>query len=336
MDELGSVGHSPAATIKWMGLAKAKGMYAEQYETAQRYLDQATHATRLGITGVYSAPWPINRFEQSFALYAVLAGNLFNHPALTDVLRLQIDDLAHAMSPMGLGMSDYFLTDGDDTAATLTVLEAAGRNPPLSVVEWYDQGDHFSAYPHEFQSSVTVTARFVHALNAKRVDTRTWQRSLVRQQGSDGRWTGDKWNTSWLYATLSVLYALRDSGEHLALRRVYCALLDHQHQDGGWGAGARSNMTETSYGILALQALIAEGYTEEITRAALQRAHEWLMNQYLVTPNATDKCWISKDLYRPHRIDQAFILSALLSPFELRTHTANVQTSRETQSTGAA
>jgi hypothetical protein len=50
-------------------------------------------------------------------LHILFVAGLLNHPRLADAVQLQIGKLVQAMRPEGLGMSDFSVTDGDDTAA---------------------------------------------------------------------------------------------------------------------------------------------------------------------------------------------------------------------------
>ncbi len=333
LDNIFSVGHSPTATVAWIGIAKGHPILQNSVEGGvNRYLKSAARATGLDIPGVVPTAWPIDRFEQSFSLYWLLIADLFNQPALQDVIQMQVEDLQRAVLPTGLGFSDYFLPDGDDSAAGVAVLQAAGHNPDRNILRRFEHDQHHSTYPHELQYSLTVTARCVHALGIQHEDTTRWRKFLVACQQPDGRWIGDKWNISWLYTTCHVLLALRGSGQSAALRAAYCALLEYQHIDGGWGIGMASNMTETAYGILALYTLAHEGFRDDIASRALHRAHHWLLEQYSMTKNAADKCWLNKELYRPHRVDQVFILAALLSVINLQDSTMNSDALRHRES----
>src|SRR5206468_11903416 len=113
---------SPAATAAWLHAAAGHADLADACATARRYLTQAAAATGMDIPGVVPTVWPIARFEQATSLYTLLIAGLLDHPRLRDVLKPQIDDLAAAMRPNGLGFSDYFAPNGQTTAAALAVL----------------------------------------------------------------------------------------------------------------------------------------------------------------------------------------------------------------------
>jgi hypothetical protein len=317
VDELGSIGHNPTATIYWLRAAEQAPELQSDVNAAKAYLRKAAAATHVDIPGLYPIVWPLNRFEQSFSLYALIIADLLHNPSLQDVVAPQIVDIEKGISATGMGVSDYFIPDGDDTAAAVAVLQEAGRGPSHHILKKFERHDHFTSFPHELQFSFTVTARSVHAYRLQGADTRRWQRFLAQWQQADGRWTTDKWNISWLYTTGQVLLALCGSNEREAMQRAYWALLKYQHDDGGWGTGFTSNMIETAYGILGLYTLMKEGYSSAAAHIAIRNGHRWLLSQYLITPDTSEMCWLSKDLYRPYRVDQTYILSALLCVYQL-------------------
>ncbi|PLS80905.1 MAG: hypothetical protein CYG59_06905, partial [Chloroflexi bacterium] len=124
-------------------------------------------------------------------------------------------------------------------------------------------------------------------------------------------WPSDKWHSSWLYTTGHVMLALQASRHRDALLAAVDALLTHQHLDGGWGS-AGTTAEETAYAVLALQ-YVQQQLTLPQVGAALNRAKEWLLEQYRPFASTGLKRWIGKETYRPLRIARAFELSALLA-----------------------
>src|SRR6185295_19623339 len=96
------------------------------------------------------------------------------------------------------------------------------------------------------------------ALSICGVDTASTVAFLVNRQQRDGCWSGDKWNSSWLYATSHVILALLTAGHYAPLYGAIRGLRGHQHPDGGWGR-AHSTPIETAYVILALHQLQLHG-----------------------------------------------------------------------------
>lgn len=313
IDGSGGVGHSPTATAAWLHAAAGRKDLADVSEAAQRYLAQVAAATSKGIPGVVPTIWPIARFENLFGLYSIFIAGLLEHPALQDVVQPQIHDLARALRPTGFSSSDFFITDGDDTAAGIAVLRAAGHQVDIAILKRFENDDHFSTFPGELQPSLSTTARAVHALALSGEEVARQQTFLIERQCLDGRWSSDKWHSSWLYTTLHVVLALTNCGHITALKSVVDAMLAHQHADGGWGMRSKSTGTETAYGVFTLRTLRNYGLVDNRVLDALQKAHKWLLRNYRPFNVSEDKCWISKELYRPYRVDRAFELSAMLA-----------------------
>jgi len=313
IDGSGGVGHSPAATAVWLHAASKRIDLANASKAAQYYLAQAAAATGENILGVVPTVWPITRFENLFGLYSLLIAGLLKHPMLQNVLQPQLDNLICALRPTGFSWSDFFIPDGDDTAAGVAVLSATGHQVYLAILRQFENGDYFSTYPDELQFSLSTTARAVHALALSGEEVERPQKFLVERQSPDGRWLTDKWHSSWLYATLHVVLALTNSEQKRALKLATDAMLAYQHTDGGWGMGSKSTETETAYGVLTLRALRAHGFGDQRIQAASQKAYQWLLRNYRPFNMSENRHWISKELYRPHRVDRAFELSAMLA-----------------------
>lgn len=313
IDEAGGVGHSPAATAAWLKAAAGRTDLADVREAAQRYLAQAAAATGKGIPGVVPTVWPITRFEQSFVLYVLLIAGLLEHPQLQDIVRTQVNNLADALQPGGFGMSDFFIPDGDDTAAGIAVLSATGHQVNLAVLRRFENDDYFSTYLGELQPSLSTTARAVYALALCGEDVARLQRFLIEHQYPDGRWLADKWHSSWLYTTLHMVLAIAHSGDMCAMKSAVDAILAYQHPDGGWGMGSKSTTTETVYGVLALRTIRNYGLVDHSMLDALRKAHQWLLGNYRPFNVSEDNYWIGKELFLPSRIERAFELSAMLA-----------------------
>lgn len=312
LDPTGSVGHSPAATAAWLRAAINDLRLAESRQSAEQYLHRAAAATSTAIPGVFPSVWPITRYEQAFAWYALLVTGLLNHPVLADVIQPQIAELSRALQPSGLGFTDFFIADGDDTAAAVAVLQSAGYQPDLGLLHQFADQEHFRTYPYELQASITTTARAIHALALAGEDVTRWYPFLLSSQQADGRWTGDKWNSSWTYTSWHVLLALQNSGYHVAMQAGGDAFVRYQHDDGGWGIGEEATAVETAYGVLALSTLISHGARSEAFITALRRGYLWLLRDYQPATLPCEPRWINKELFCPLRIDRVFTLSAML------------------------
>lgn len=313
LDLAGSIGHSPAATAAWLRAAASHAELAGDRARARDYLHQAAAATGMAIPGVVPTVWPIARFEQLFGLYALLIAGLLNHPLLRDVVQPQIAEMAHSLTPAGFSFSDFFMPDGDDTAAAAALLCTVRHPVDLAVLRQFAIGDHFCTWRHELQPSVSATARAVHALGLTGESTRQAQAFLLQHQTHDWRWTVDKWNSSWLYTTCHVIIALAPLRNcNAEVQAAVEAILRHQHADGGWGGGAVSNSIETAYAVLTLQFLLKQGLLSDQGCAALGRATAILTNDQHPGAERVQR-WIGKEMYTPYRVDRVFELTAALA-----------------------
>ncbi|HEY1011683.1 MAG TPA: hypothetical protein VGE07_03200 [Herpetosiphonaceae bacterium] len=309
LDASGGIGHSPAATAAWRQRAGFAPETADQRAAAERYLQQAMASVGHPMPGIMPTVWPINRFEQSFGLYVLLITGLLDHPGLRAAELLA--DLQSAMTPAGLGMSDTFMADGDDTAAACAVLWHSGRPVGPAALLGFKHDRHFSTYPWELQRSLSVTARATHALSISGRDTSDSQAFLVEQQQPDGRWPADKWNNSWLYNQLHAICALAPD-HHAALSNAAHALLIYQRADGGWGCGRAATAEETAYATIALVKLLGHGIVPDAIRQALQRAYRWQLDGYTPFKDPQRSTWLGKEMYIPRRVSRIFIAASLL------------------------
>jgi hypothetical protein len=313
LDPTGGVGHSPAATAAWLRAANRNPALADQIMQAEDYLANAASATSEHTPGVMPTAWPITRFEQSFSLYALVVGDVLGLPELQDVLQPQVADLSAALKPTGLGFTDHFFPDGDDTAAAVAVLLKAKAPVDLEVLRHFETEKFCVAYPGEDQPSISVTARAMHALNIAGEDSSRWWQTCLDHQQLDGSWLGDKWNTSWLYTTCHTMIALKHSPHQDQIRQAIGALRVNQFPDGGWGMINRSTTVETAYAVLALHNLRGQSLLDEDDLKMLSRGYAWLRSHYRPFRMKEYKCWLNKEIYCPQRIDRAYELSAMLA-----------------------
>jgi halimadienyl-diphosphate synthase len=316
MDGAGSIGHSPSATAAWVKAAAGRPELAPFVERGRKYLRESSLATGTAIPGLMPVGGPHNYFEQSFVLYALLMGGVLEDPRLESHVRPVLGELTRALGPQGIGMSDHFLQDGDDTSAVVAIMHALGLPVDPAVLYRFQRDDHFIAYPGEMHSSPTLTARCIHALRllGKTDELAPFQHYLLNRQEPTGRWSFDKWSRSWLYTTFHSVVGLVGSPHMAAVLRALDSVLSAQLPDGGWSSDGRANMTETAYAVLMLGFLERHGVLHHGIAPALDRASRWMLQHYtpFAPPESKVKCWISKELYRMERVDTAFELCALL------------------------
>lgn len=306
------VGQSPAATAWWLYLDKGRNATCAVRQKAENYLIAASGSLGTGIRGLAPSAWPMNRFEQSFVLQMVVTSGLLHNQYWANAVGLQLEDLQRALATGGLGFSDYFAHDGDDTAAGVAVLAAANMAVDCSVLDPFSRSDHFVAYQFETHGSHAVTARAVQALALAGCDATPWRRCIERSQQPDGWWTSEKWNRSRLYGTSLAVAAL--DADSPAVKAALQAFLDYQHEDGGWGCFNESTPVETAFAVLALCSIAQRTDVELECIEAIANARNYLRRTYNTRRIGRDLLWICKDLYSAKRVDQGAVLCALLAP----------------------
>jgi len=306
----GGVGNNPAATAWWLHLDRGSP-HSSQRAKAIDAIIYASRAAETGIRGVVPDAWPMDRFEQSFVLHVITMAGLLAHPRLANVVAPQLEDMRTALTREGLGFNDSFAPDGDDTAAAVAAIAAAGLSVDSGVLDPFKRADRFVAYPFETHGSYTVTARAAHAMRFIGQSAVEWQPFILKAQQPDGWWTSDKWNRSRLYGTCVALSGLSvDAGDTRSAAAE--AFLRYQHSDGGWGCFGASTLVETAFGVLALHGIAGDGDYKAECREAIGAAHAYLRRMYQVQRVGTERMWICKDLYSATRIDHTAILCALL------------------------
>lgn len=316
-DASGGIGHSPAATCALLALSP-------QSADAWAYLARAGAA----FDGALPTGYPLDRFEQSFALYALLINGLLREPPLAVVVAPQVASLARALTPQGLGCSDAFVTDVDDTAAALAVLAAwqgeGARALPREALRRFLRDDRFLTWEGESLCAPSANARAVHALRLLGEDQPAVRGFLRGLQRADGLWAGDKWHCSPLYVSLHVALALRpeDEADGAALAALAAGLLQAQRADGSFfsvdPAGvdvAAALPLETAFALtllchLARLPLLPGLPPRRRLLTAAQAALGALRPFCAEAPLAP--LWLAKQVYAMPRVDGAFVLGALL------------------------
>lgn len=313
LDGAGSIGHSPAATAVWLSRLPKDEQTEPLRHQAEAYLHQAAQVTGYNIPGVVPGIWPINRFELAFGLYPLLIADLLSQQSLQKALQPQLDALGFALTNQGIGLSDHFYQDGDDTAAALAILHAAGYVLDPSVLDRFRGDGVYYAFAGEIQLSVSLTARAVHTLRLFGQRDKAAVQYLLDMQGENGRWKDDKWHISWLYNTLHALLALAaEPSGYAAVMHAQDDLIQSQHHSGGWGVNHEATTSETAYALLALYTLHKENLLTDAGRRAFHKGQAYLYQFSEQSNLDRPALWIEKELYTPPRIEKMFELSALL------------------------
>lgn len=315
---IGGVGHSPAATAWWLHLDAGHAAGRKARARCRSYLMEASRAGCSGVRGVVPGPWPMNRFEQSFVLHMIVLGGLAQQCELAALLEEQASDLQrHLATRGGVGFSDGFAVDGDDTAAAVHVATALGLDADETVLAPFQREDHFVAYPFELHMALSVTARGAQAMAARGRDVASLRKCIVQAQQAEGWWSSEKWNRSPLYGTLLALSALGKSAGAAKIKSAE-AFLHKQQGNGGWGCFGHATAVETAYAVLALCRIVRDigdesGWERECVEA-IARGQQYLHELDRRRAVEKERLWISKDLYSARRVDQATILCALAAP----------------------
>lgn len=329
LDRVDSVGHSPAATARWLQLAQGKPELSQAIARAEAYLERAHRATDTPIPGVLPVVFPITSFELCYAPYALLlAGILCQKPA-QPALEQVVTQLRYLLTiDHGVGFGDGFVADVDDTAVATAVLETLGYEVDGACVMQFRRQDHFFTFAYELNPSVFSNAHAVHALALQGRRVPEVERFLLGRQQPRGEWPPDKWHTCWRYTTLEVMSALVEVDQKEAVRRAVDALRAGQQAGGGWARNGRVSVMETVYSVIGLGLGERSGVLSDEGKAQLEQGLAWLQRQShlatsgRVTASHEELRWLSKEVYSPRRVDLAYRLAALLMA---RTHHPVVQ-----------
>ncbi len=313
LDGAGSIGHSPAATAVWLSRLPKDNSADPLRQQAEAYLNRASRVTGYNIPGVVPGIWPMDKFELAFGLYPLLIADLLDLPAVQAVLQPQLTALGFALTEQGIGLSDHFYQDGDDTAAALAILHTAGYLVDPAVLDRFRGDGVYYAFAGEIQLSLSLTARAVHALRLFGQQDAAAVHYLLDQQAENGRWHDDKWHISWLYNTLHLVMALAAEPKgYTAVMHAQSDLIKSQHASGGWGVSDSPTPSETAYGLLTLYTLHKENLLTELGRQAFKKGQQFLQKHISQPDMDRTSLWIEKELYTPHRIEKMFELCAML------------------------
>ena len=313
LDGAGSIGHSPAATAVWLSRLPKEESTESLRQQAEAYLNRASRITGFNIPGVVPGIWPMCRFELAFSLYPLLVADLLDMPALQPMLQPQLNILNDALTKQGIGLSDYFYKDGDDTAASLAILHSTGYQVDPTWLERFRGDGVYYAFAGEIQQSLSLTARAIHALRLFGLRDDAAVQYLLDTQGEDGRWQDDKWHISWLYNTLHLVLALAaEPAGKTAVMRAQESLIKSQKSNGGWGVNGDTTASETAFAILTLYTLNKENLLTHAGRRACKAGQAYLKTLIEQPQLGRTALWIEKELYVPPRIEKMFELCALL------------------------
>ncbi|TDD36570.1 hypothetical protein E1286_38170 [Nonomuraea terrae] len=301
---IGTIGASPAATAAWVG------------ERGAREADEPARAHLEAVVRLHGGPvpvgLPITVFERGWVLSLLVRAGV-----PVTVPPEMLADIRAAISPDGTPAGYGLPPDADTTSVALYTLALLGSPCEPECLWSFRSGVHFSTWPGEQGTSVSVNAHVLDAFGqyaARRpaaapryaqavAELSRW---IADRQQPDGSWT-DRWHVSPYYATVSCALALDEFGGEPAREAVRAAaewVLATQRPDGSWGRW-EGTAEETAYAMQIL--LLTDGRADHRRTAAADRGLSYLT---CPTDASPPPLWMDKDLYAPLAITRAAVLAS--------------------------
>lgn len=312
LDAADSVAHSPAATARWIHLARKNPNLKAAVARAEGYLAQAHQATEVDVPGVVPVFFPTTGFELCHGLNALMLTGLLQHPTLlpsVEPLARRLYSILQAEN--GVSSGRQFIKDVDDTGIAVSILQTLGYSIEPDYLMQFYKNDHFFTFVQELNPSVFSNAHAVHALALGDVRVLPAEEFLLRRQDVDGKWPADKWHCSWRFTTLEVIHALAHTGHLDAVRRAMPPLLAQQSHHGDWRFEGSISALETAYTLIALLYGQSMDCLPPGSQTALNRAQRWLAEN----PHAYQgECrWLAKELYSIPKVESAYVQAARIA-----------------------
>ncbi len=294
----GSYGASPSATAY-------VHVRAPEEETLA-YLNSIPNAALGGgVPDVY----PINVFETAWVLQSLMPLQA-KIPEYADAARA----LLGYWTPQGVSFTDSgMVSDADDSAVTVAVLQAQGLPTSPEVFELFEGDEYFFCFPFERNQSVRANAGVLEAL--KLFPSTPSRRRMIlklvhylREAREDDTYWIDKWHASPFYATSRVITALSGLDNQL-VRSAVQWVLGQQHETGAWGFGD-GTAEETAYAVEALVGgTSADPALSQIVATAIDSGVSFLADEFHAGERPS--LWVGKGLYTPRKVVEAAIIGAI-------------------------
>ncbi|MEO3869903.1 prenyltransferase/squalene oxidase repeat-containing protein [Nonomuraea sp. B12E4] len=301
---IGTIGASPAATAAWLGERAA----ADAGEPAREHLEAVVRLHG----GPVPVGLPITVFERTWVLSCLVRAGV-----PVDVPPEMVADIRAAIAPAGTPAGYGLPPDADTTSMALYTLALLGSPYEPDSLWRFRTGVHFSTWPGEQGTSVSVNAHVLDAFGqyvarkptaAPRyqeaiADLAAWIRD---QQRPDGCWS-DRWHASPYYATVSCALALDAFGGSASEQAVRAAaewVLRTQREDGSWGRW-QGTTEETAYAMQTL--LLTQGRTDPRRLSAADRGYDHMTRS---TGREHPPLWLDKDLYVPLAVARAAVIAS--------------------------
>lgn len=212
----------------------------------------------------------------------------------------------------GVGLTEGFPADLDNTAAAYMLLSTLGHTPEPAILKHYEEEDHFRCYRFERNISLDVHIHLVMALRQAvdfpgRVDMLIKAINVLsRYLQSD--FITDKWHVSPYYSTSHAVIALSGLADHLIQNQIYW-LCYTQQKDGRWTFYPDfppAAVEETAYALLGL--LAVQRQNGSIPHHIIERGMNYLRANYR-DHQQLPALWVGKGLYHPLHITRSVFLA---------------------------
>lgn len=213
----------------------------------------------------------------------------------------------------GIGITEEFPPDLDNTVAAYTLLSTLGDTPDPGVLEKYEEPDHFRCYQFERNISLDVHTHLLMALRQapdfpRRDDMMLKAINILIRHLQPG-FIADKWHVSPYYSTAHALIALHGLVSYHLIQDQIDWLCNTQQDDGRWTFYPHfppAAVEETAHALLAL--LVIQKRDGTIPHSTIKRGMDFLIAHYT---GQTDlpALWVEKTAYHPTHIARSIFLA---------------------------
>jgi halimadienyl-diphosphate synthase len=295
----GSIHNSPAATAfcEVAGAGSAAG---------RAYLSSILEYYR-GAAPTFA---PFELYEIAWALLHLdLAEDLAQ---INQIVQPVIKKIQADWGPEGIGITEEFPVDLDNTAVAYMLLSRLGNAPDPAVFEAYEEEDHFRCYRFERNISLDVHIHLVMALRQTpdfpRRDDMLLKAVNVLSRYLQSDFITDKWHVSPYYSTAHAVIALNGLADHLIEDQIYW-LCHTQQEDGRWTFYPnfpRAAVEETALALLAL--LSVQKQNGSIPHDIIKRGMDYLTAHYHQHQDLP-ALWVAKTVNHPFHITCSIFLA---------------------------
>lgn len=214
--------------------------------------------------------------------------------------------------PEGIGLTQGFPADFDNTAAAFMLLSTLSQAPDPAVLEAFEENDHFRCYRFERNISLDVHIHLMMALRQApdfpRRDDMLLKAINVLSRYLQADFITDKWHVSPYYSTAHAIIALSGLADHLIENQVYW-LCHTQQEDGRWTFYPDfppAAVEETAHALLGL--LTVQKHKGSVASHIIERGMDYL-NAHYQDHQALPALWVGKGLYHPLRVTRSVFLT---------------------------